>query len=345
MRILDKYIYKELYSTFFAVLAVLLLITFGTETTRLLADALKAEIPSSVVFQIVLYKIPPALEVILPLVALLSVMLAIGRLYQDQEMIVLSSCGVENKYFQKRVFWFLLPPALFTAWITLFVTPWSFQQEREVISKAQMSSPLAAISAGKFNELPNGKGVFFAKTIRNDRSMEDIWVKLKEDGQDLIIMSPTGKFEWIDKKIVLVLFNGTSYEGLEEGESLVVRKFNRFEGYLPEVQIKPLSKTKHEISSYELWQSEEIKQQTMLQWRIIIPVSIIILGLLGLKMSKTKPREGRFAKLFIALILYVIFNQLLVTNKELLEDGNLPSYVGLWIVPLLFLIYSLRKSK
>ena len=167
----------------------------------------------------------------------------------------------------------------------------------------------------------------------------------KDYRQDLIIMSPTGKFEWIDKKIVLVLFNGTSYEGLEEGESLVVRKFNRFEGYLPEVQIKPLSKTKHEISSYELWQSEEIKQQTMLQWRIIIPVSIIILGLLGLKMSKTKPREGRFAKLFIALILYVIFNQLLVTNKELLEDGNLSSYVGLWIVPLLFLIYSLRKSK
>lgn len=344
MRILDKYIYKELYLTFFAVLSVLLLITFGTETTRLLAEAVKSEIPSSVVFQVILYKIPPALEVILPLVALLSVMLAIGRLYQDQEMAVLSSCGVDEKYFQKRVFWFLLPLALFTAWITLYVSPWSFQQERETISKAQMSSPLAAITPGKFNELPNDSGVFYAKTIRDDKTMENIWVQLKNKEQDLIIIAPKGKFAWVKNKLVLVLFNGMSYEGLSQGEALMVRKFERFEGYLPEIQVKPASKKRFETSSYQLWLAEDTKQQAMLQWRIVVPFTIIVLGLLGLKMSKTKPREGRFSKLFIALILYVVFSQLLVTNKDMLADGEIPMFLGLWLVPLLFLFYALRKS-
>lgn len=344
MRILDKYIYKELYSTFFAVLAVLLLITFGTEVTRLLAEAVRAEIPPSVVFEVVLYKIPPALEIILPLVALLSVMLAIGRLYQDQEMAVLSSCGVDENYFKKRVFWFLLPLSLLTAWITLFVTPWSFQQERETISKAQMATPISAVSPGKFNELPNNKGVFYAKKINADKTMEQLWVKLKDQGTELIILAPTGKFEWVGDKLVMILFNGTSYQGLEKGQELIVRKFERFEGYLPQIKAKPLSKKRLEFSSYSLWESEDREQQALLQWRIIVPFSIIVLGLLGLKMSKTKPREGRFSKIFLALILYVMFNQMLVANKGMLEDGDIPMIIGLWVMPLLFLIYALRKN-
>lgn len=342
MRILDKYLYKELYATFFAVLAVLLLITFGTETTRLLAEAVKSEIPSSVVFQIILYKIPPALEIILPLVAILSVMLAIGRLYQDHEMVVLRSCGVAERYFQKRVFWFLLPVAIFTAWITLSVTPWSLQQEREIISKAQMTSPLAALTAGKFNELPNGKGTFFAKHIRQDKTMDDIWLQLTDN--NLTLIAPTGRFEWIDKKLVLVLYNGVSYQGLEQSESLSVRKFQRFEAFLPEVQIKPRHRRKAEYSTLELWHSAEIKQQVMLQWRIMIPFSILVLGLLALKLSKSKPREGRFAKLFIALVMYVVFNQILVTNKDMLIDEKIPLFIGLWVVPLLFILYALKRS-
>lgn len=345
MRILDKYIYKELYATFFAVLAVLLLITFGTETTRLLADAVNFKIPSSVVFQVVLFKIPAALEIILPLVALLSVMLAMGRLHQDQEMVVLNSCGINDRYFQWRIFWFLLPLAILTAWITLYVTPWSFEQERKIITQAQEASPLGAIVQGRFNQLPNNKGVFFAKTILADESLEDVWMKLDDNGEDIIIMAPTGRFSMIDERLVLVLFNGISYQGLEKTDALSVRKFERFEAYLPEIQTTPLPKKHFEISTLELLQSDNLQEQALLQWRIIIPFSIIVLGLLGLKMSKTKPREGRFAKIFLALILYVVFNQLLVTNKEMLENGTIPMFIGLWAVPVLFLIYALYKRQ
>jgi lipopolysaccharide export system permease protein len=51
------------------------------------------------------------------MVALLAVMLAIGRLYQDHEMVVLNSCAVGPHYFKKVVFIFLIPVALITAWI------------------------------------------------------------------------------------------------------------------------------------------------------------------------------------------------------------------------------------
>lgn len=345
MRILDRYLYKELSATFFAVLTVLLLITFGTEATKLLAVAVEGEIPSSVVLKVLLFKIPPALEIILPLVALLSVMLAFGRLYQDQEMTVLNSCGVPPRYFQWRVFWFLLPLAFATAFITLWVTPWSYQQERLLIQDAQVSSPLAALTPGKFNELPNGQGVLYARGISQDKTMNRIFLQLKNDERDLVMVAPFGKFEWINDRLALVLLNGYSYEGVNRGTQLTVRHFDRFEGFLPEIQVTPPSQKKFEMPSTELWASDDLEQKSMLQWRLVTPFSILVLGLLGLKMSRSGPREGRFAKVFFALVLYVIFNQLLVTGGEAISSGAWMPEIGLWPIPLLFLWYALHVHR
>ena len=344
MRILDKYLYKELYSTFFAVLAVLLLITFGTEATKLLAIAVEGKIPASILFQVLLLKIPPALEIILPLVALLSVMLAMGRLYQDQEMVVLNSCGISPRYFQKRVLWFLLPLAVLTGWISLVVTPWSFQQERALISQAQATSPLAALVPGRFNQLPNSGGVFYAQSISQDSELENVWIRLNNQENDLLMIAPSGYFEVIDGRLALVLLNGRSYQGLSTGQDLVVRRFERFEGYLPEIQITPPPKHRQETESINLWQSENLREQAMLQWRIVMPMSIIVMGLIGLKMSRTGPREGRFAKVFYALVLYVVYNQFLVTLNESIGDGEWPVMVGLWLVPVVFLMFAFYQG-
>lgn len=344
LRILDRYLYKELFATFFAVLSVLLLITFGTEATKLLAVAVEGTIPPSVIFQVLLLKIPPALEIILPLVALLSVMLAIGRLYQDQEMVVLQSCGVRTRYFQKRVFLFLVPLFFVTAFITIFVTPWSFEKERSLIVEARVSSPLAALIPGKFNELPNNQGVFYTENIDEDGALKSVWLQLKNRDKDVLMIAPEGKFEWIEGKLALVLLKGHSYEGIETGDRFVVREFERFEGFLPEIQISAPSQKKFEVSTLALWMSDRLDYTALLQWRLIIPVSILVLGLLGLKMSRSGPREGRFAKVFFALVLYVIYNQLLVTSREAVGNGSLSVWFGLWPVALAFLLFALYQG-
>lgn len=336
LRILDTYLYKEWTLTFLAVLLVLLLITFGTEAAKLLAIAVEGKIPPGILLDVLLLKIPPALEVILPLVALLSVMMAIGRLYQDQEMVILNSCGVAPSYFKRRLIFFLTPLALMTAFITLVVTPWTFEKERKLIVEAQISSPLAALVPGKFNELPGGQGVFYAQSIEKNGNLKAVWVRLKTAEQDLLLMAPQGKFEWIADKLALVLYEGHSYQGLDQAVEVTVREFQRFEGFLPTLQVVPPEVQRFEKSTIELFLSDDLKDQALLQWRLVTPISVMVLGLLALRLSKTGPREGRFAKIFLALVLYVAYNQLLVTAKEATADGSWPMWLGLWIIPLFF---------
>lgn len=345
MRILDKYLYKELAATFLAVLAVLLLVTFGTEATRLLAMAVEGRISPTVVFQVLLLHIPSGLELILPLVALLSVMLAFGRLYQDREMVVLNSCAIGKDYFQKRVAWFLVPVVFITAFVSLWLTPWAAQKERIIIAESQVSSPLAGLVAGRFNSLPQSNGVLYAQTIQSDGQMRELWIRIIEDHIDTTIVAPRGYFEWKDERLALVLLNGVSYQGLTMGERLEVREFKELDAFLPELLAAPTSPTRNELSSLALYQSDDLQLQALFQWRLAVPLSVLVLGLLALKMSKTGPRQGRFAKIFIAIVLYVFYTQGMITISDWIKSGTWPLEVGIWVVPISFLIYALWPEK
>ena len=345
MRILDKYLLKELLKTFLAVLTVLLLITFGSEATQLLAMAVEGKIPSSIVFQVLLLKIPPALEVILPLVALLSVMLAMGRLYQDQEMVVLTSCGVSPAYFQKIMILFLFPIALLTGWISLVVTPWSYQTERLLVSEAQTATPVSGLVAGRFNPLPNNEGVFYTKSISPKGALSHVWIQRFSVENDEILVAPKGRFQWQGDRLILVLESGYSYQGMhryqEVEQSIIVQQFKRMELLIPDLTAKPPRPAKYEVTTATLWGSDDLQHQALLQWRLVTPFGILVLGLIGLKMSKTGPREGRFAKIFFALVLYIFYNQFLVMGRDGIADGTWSNWIGLWPIPLAFLVFAL----
>jgi len=349
LRILDKYLLKELLKTFLAVLTVLLFITFGSETTQLLAKAVEGKIPASIVFQVLLLKIPPALEVILPLVALLSVMLAIGRLYQDQEMVVMTSCGISPHYFQKVLIVFLLPIMLLTAWISLVVTPWSYHAERVLVTKAQTATPVSGLVAGRFNVLPNNQGVFYAKSISELGELENIWIQRLSADSDQILTAPKGRFEWRNDQLILVLESGVTYQGLHRYQqvdaTVVVQKFERMALLIPELSAQPARPAKYEVSTSELWGSGDLQHQALLQWRLVTPFGVLVLGLIGLKMSKTGPREGRFAKIFLALVLYIVYNQFLVVGRDGIAEGTWSNYIGLWPIPLVFLVFALVDVK
>nr|WP_232023404.1 LPS export ABC transporter permease LptF [Thiomicrorhabdus aquaedulcis] len=282
----------------------------------------------------------------MPLVALLSVMLAVGRLYQDQEMVVLNSCGVAPKYFQKIIVIFLVPLALLTAWITLYVSPWSYTAERNLMSQAQVVAPVSGLVPGKFNSIPGGDGVIYAKLIEKNGQMQGVWIQLKDTEKDLVLMAPTGQFEWVNERVVLVLENGYSYQNLHTfNQNLVVQNFTRFEGFLPELSVAPTKPKKYEVATELLWGSSDLEHQALLQWRLVTPMGLIVLGLLGLKLSKTGPRQGRFAKILLALVLYIIYNQFLVVGRDTMADGSWPVWLGLWPIPVLFLLFAFWQFK
>jgi lipopolysaccharide export system permease protein len=69
-----------------------------------------------------------------------------------------------------------------------------------------------------------------------------------------------------------------------------------------------------------------------LHWRIGIPLSTLILAILAVPLSKSQPRQGRYGRLAIGLLVFIIYLNLLSAGQAWLEQGVVPAWVGLWWV-------------
>jgi len=74
------------------------------------------------------------------------------------------------------------------------------------------------------------------------------------------------------------------------------------------------------------------------QWRISVPIAAILLALLAFPLSVTNPRQGRFAGLAIAIVIYLIYSNLLILAETWVADGKLPVLPGMFAVHVAMLV-------
>lgn len=93
------------------------------------------------------------------------------------------------------------------------------------------------------------------------------------------------------------------------------------------------------MSTAKLWSDRQnLLSMAELQWRISLPLSALILTLIGMPLSKIKPRYGRYARLAPAVLLYIIYVNFLFLAKAWIKRGVLSPVLGMWWVHGLMLI-------
>ena len=86
------------------------------------------------------------------------------------------------------------------------------------------------------------------------------------------------------------------------------------------------------MSVAELAADNDLAATAELQWRLSVPLSTLILALLAVPLSKTQPRQGRYGKLAIGVLVFIIYYNLLGAAKVWIERGQLAPELGTWLV-------------
>ena len=84
-------------------------------------------------------------------------------------------------------------------------------------------------------------------------------------------------------------------------------------------------------STVALFTSSLPEDRAEVQWRLSTPVSTLLLALAAMRLNRSRPREGKYARLPMAIGLYAIYFNLLGVNRTWVEQG---SVLSLWWVPL-----------
>ena len=90
-----------------------------------------------------------------------------------------------------------------------------------------------------------------------------------------------------------------------------------------------------------LWRSSLLKHHIEFHWRIAIPVILLVLALLAVPLSYVAPRQGRYGKVGIALLVLIAYLNLMAFTRAKIEDGIIPIALNFWWVHLLFLLLTL----
>ncbi|MFM2486563.1 LPS export ABC transporter permease LptF [Celerinatantimonas yamalensis] len=337
-----RYLFKQTIKTQFAVMMVLMLIFISQKFVRILSDAADGHIPGAFVAKILTLNLPDLAILILPISFFIGVLFAHGRLYADSEMSVLFACG----YSPNKVLGITAAVGgitlLLSAGNSLFLTPYVNSIEQQVMANIKADSGLSSITPGRFVELSNQAVAFVENITQDGKHLEKVFVAHNpppNKGRPSVVMATQGNLEdkangsqWLE------LDKGTRYEGSLNNLDFRVMRFGHYNVQLKDRNDYQEREKIRSMPTAKLFGSDNLAKIAELQWRIAMPISVIILVLLVVPLGTINPRQGRYAKLFPAIMLYLGYYLLMSAARSSIEDGHLPWYIGIWVVHILMLV-------
>jgi lipopolysaccharide export system permease protein len=198
--------------------------------------------------------------------------------------------------------------------------------------------------------------VYYVENIGPGGEMQKVFVATRRLGRQGVVVAKTGR-EMSDATSgdrFLVLDNGVRYDGAPgQGDYRMIV----FERYTIRVELPApvLRHTSfHAMPTLQLFaernraDSEALHRAASaeLHWRLSKPVALLLLTLFALVFAYTQPRRGRYASLFVAIVAYFLYSNLLGVADAMLKRGRVPEDLGLWWVHVAFLaigIYLFRR--
>jgi lipopolysaccharide export system permease protein len=337
LRIIDRYVFKECALATLAVVAVLLFILLGNSFVRVLGNIAEGKLSIDSLLPMLGINMIHYLVILLSLGLYLGILLGMGRFYRDSEMAAMFGGGISVLQLYRPLNYLAVTVALLSACLVFYLAPWAAAKQDELKHQARYQSELAGLAAGQFNKSGNGQTLFFESFDATGSVMHKVFLYNPKGEMPAVQLAETGvQLRYEDESPYLVFREGESYSGTPGHRDYRITEFSNYglrvgQKAVPAVELRISS-----LPTSMLW-SREPAHIAELHWRFAIPVSCLVLAFLALPLSHTSPRKGRFARLGIGILVYIVYSNLLGLGRVWLEHGAVPAWLGLWWVHFIFI--------
>ena len=168
LRILDRYIFREIASTWLGVTLVLLLVLLTNQFARVLGDVAKGKLPKDAAWDVIGLSAAQYLTILVPIGLFLAVMLALGRLYRDSELPAMMACRIGPSGIYRPLLLILGPLTVGVAWLSLDLGPRALQAIDRIGAEARREADLASIEPGRFTVVGPQDAVVYGESVTED---------------------------------------------------------------------------------------------------------------------------------------------------------------------------------
>ena len=343
MRRIERYLVMQLMRPIIGVFAVVFAIVLAFFLSSYLADAVIDRLSVGSVALLTGLRLGLFLDVLIPASIMLGMVIALGRLQSGYEMTAIAAAGVGRVAIVRAVMIVALLGLMLVLVLSHVFRPWAYgllyQMEGELVTRVDLSR----VEPGRF-EIGDEQWVIFAER-RNDQVLEEVLVHQRLPAYRNLLRAERLEQQVQPDGSVGLLFSGNvrSYR-LESGggdADLISHSGQllvRFDPPAPDAR----NRIRRALNLSELMDNPGALEWGELQWRMLSPLSAILLALTALAIARINPRRGQAAKVVSASLLTALYFAVVGMLANRIDAETIPIWPGLFwlpvvIVPLLLM--------
>jgi lipopolysaccharide export system permease protein len=351
MKVLRTYLLNEFIGPLFMSLAVLTFVMLLGNLVKIVDLVINKGVDIFSVTKLFLFMIPYLLTYTLPIATLVAVLLSLGRLSGDNEIIAIRASGIS-------IFSLILPILVLGLILSLLLVifndrliPYAHFETRKTLMEVGIKNPTAALEPGVFINSFEKYVLFIYAIDQNKLSNVRIYEPQGDNKPTRIIIAKKGEFIAIPEKnmIKLKLIDGTADEPDPSNPSNYY-KLN-FKNYfmslnLGQMQDKnKIDKKPKDMTIKELQQQiKTLKDEgvdpaplvTEIHRKITLAFSCFVFILFGMPLAIITRRREKSINFGIAFVIVGVYYLLLLGSEALSLQGYLDPQLALWIPNIIF---------
>lgn len=297
-----------------------------------LGEAAADSLPREAVLKVFGLQLIQFISMLAPVGLMLGILLALARLNRDSEMTAIAACGIGPVRLLGPIGALSVAIALGVGWLALVEAPTASRDIESIRFEAQAELELGALTPGRFTAVDGGETVVYAAGADDD-VLRDVFIEREVDGRIIVVVAARGERvqnaetgEWL-----LRLRNGKRYVGTPGEARFAIDEFVEH-GIPIRLEATVLDEGLEARSTASLLQATDSESRAELAWRISAPLSILALTLLAVPLGRASPREGKYARFGVGLLIYLIYANTLSIARVWVEREAVPEWLGLWWV-------------
>lgn len=339
--VIYRYMIKELLSAWLAVTVVLYLVLMSNQIIQLLNSVGQGAFSSQLVLPLIGLISLSFLPIIFSFTFFLAILFVLGRFARDLELTALFACGVSPRQLYRSIVLLGIPIVVSLTVLTLWLSPWAEKRADELRFAAEQTGPLAMLEPGRFATIDGGRLTVYISGLNDSRTRANgIFVHYQDEGMDVIITAQEAMFvrETAAAPRYIEFYQGHRYEGTPGQGDWRLAEFERhgLKLNMPPLERHPDAPSM--LTLLELLRDRSPAHLAEIQWRISLPLMILILILLALPLGNAPPRSAGYGRLITGFLIYLFYLNGIFLVKKWVADGRVPALVGVWPIHIVVLV-------
>ena len=361
LKLLDKYFFIETLPPYGIGLVAFTFLLFMGRIFHLMKLVVYDGTPIVYVLRFLLYLIPSFLIFTIPIALLLAVLVSLGRLSSDSEIIALKSSGISMLQIFRPYVILALASFLIVNLVILEGLPWGTRKIKHLIVEMIQETSYFQVTERTFTKIGNNFLFYVENYDPTTQTLRDIFVQdARDPNRQITIVAPRGRVlkDTTNHLMVIRLFNGNIHQMFSLKESYQKLHFSTYDFRIDlakkfstkkimRVKARDLSVTAlKKLIERERKAGEDISgDEIELNKKFALPFTCLIFTLIGVPLGIQPKRSKRSAGLLLCLLVVFIYYGLTIFFDALGQDKTLPPFWAVWLPNLIITLGGLYMFK